>query len=273
MIQIQLAQSELAYLLHLLNASAVIGVDNLRLFPSDTSERKALLDAGFVALQENGWVRAVDNQYSTNPTVVLLVAAIAVPEIAIVVRHSVEDGGEQAVSYYLAQDMVVEQYLSAEKKYRITQLDNQEAIVERLQIALGIPDTEPDSTLSFVVEPNALSNAIAQARSGEVDALAALLSASHSADDDPISVARQIGNLQPTANIELAALAGERVVSLAHIVLLRYRENIWAISDVHAGEGVQLETLSRSSFTTLLNTQLKKLRSLLSLSTSQPLTG
>lgn len=272
MIQIQLAQSELAYLLHLLNASAVIGVDNSSLFPSDANEKKALLDAGFAALLENGWIRAVDNQYSTNPTVALLAAVMAAPEIAIVVRHKVENRGEQSVSCYVAQDMIVEQYLSADHSYRITQLDKQENIAERLQVALGIPDTKIDPSLSFIIESEALARAIVQARSGEFAALAALLSSSHNKDGDLIHVARQIGNLQPTANIELAALAGERVLSLSHIVLLRHAENMWAMSDYNKGEEVQLEMLSCSSFVALLNTQLKKLRLLLPTSASQPVT-
>lgn len=232
--QAMLNPSEFAYLLHMVGASHVVGVKNAQLFPTDAEAENRLLQQGFAELQAHGCLVPEGEGFRTHTGVVLLTAVIASPEIAILLTLATPDGGKQFVTYYLAQDMVVEQMLTAEQQYLLTKLDNFSDVVARLEQALSIAHVSPPLSTPVSLPRVAFEQAFRQPENGRLAALKTLL---HDADDglreidDVPSLARLLQSLRPVGSVEIGHMAAGQLIGRRDIMFFRdVDNNRWAMT-------------------------------------------
>lgn len=254
--QVILDSSEFAYLLHMLDATRVVGVKNSELFPTDAEAEKALLQQGFETLQAHGWLVADEEGFRTHTGVVLLTAVIASPEIAILLTLAAPDGGKQFVTYYLAQDMVVEQMLTAEQQYLLTKLDDFNEVVVRLEQALAIAHVAPPLSTPVSLPRVAFEEAFRQRENGRLSALQTLL---HAADDglqeidDVPSLARLLQSLRPVGSVEIGHMAGGRLIGRRDIMFFRDGDNNrWAMTRNAETDHLIFHPLTPADFAALL---------------------
>lgn len=171
--QAKLTVDEFAYLLQGLDTRQVIGVDNARLFPTGDLSRTSLLDQGFNSLQEHGWLQADGSTFRTHTPLILMCAVVAQPEQTIMLTYKLSSGVEQIITYYLAQEMIVEQFLTSDQEYLLTQLDTYADLVQRLQQALQIPASEERWPTAITLDANVFETSMKQARSADDSGLIA----------------------------------------------------------------------------------------------------
>ena len=79
----ELDKTELAYLLAVVEASGIVGLDDPELFPATSSDRDAIYGKGRKKLESNEWLKpAADHtdEYELNGILIEMVAIIAAPE-------------------------------------------------------------------------------------------------------------------------------------------------------------------------------------------------
>lgn len=138
--QAKLEASELGYLLQTHGAQRVAGLTTERFFPQEEATREAMLAQGFAALVDHGWLVAADGGYRTNTSMMLLSAVVATPERLLMVTRVAEDG-VQILTYSWAQQFIVEMFEADDRNYILTNLESNEAVIERLRAAFQIADT------------------------------------------------------------------------------------------------------------------------------------
>ena len=253
--QAQLNLSEFSYLLHSLGAKQVVGVHNESVFPDDEPTRDALLSQGFEDLQKDGWLASKNSTFQTNAELMLLVAVIAAPENTVMLTRKVADETRQTVTYYQSQGIFVEQLYTTEKKYLLTRLDSLKDVIERLTLAMDIPQYVIRET-AVSVQVATFEDAMEQAKSGDLSALTTLLTASGLAESEAAQAASQISQLQAAGNIEIASFSEERVRELNQIIILKNETGVWTISPTDQSETLQLQTIEASSFSRMIQTFL-----------------
>ena len=78
----ELTKSELAYLLAVLHATELVGVDDPSLFPTKAKARDSTYGKGRAQLEENGWLEPIPeytDEYDLNPALLHMVAIVAAP--------------------------------------------------------------------------------------------------------------------------------------------------------------------------------------------------
>ena len=140
MFQAKIEISELAYLLHTLNAQQIIGADNTQLFPLDPNETKALLEKGLATLKANGRLVPDGNAFKMHPLLMLSATIIVEPQRAIALTRRVGELGRQYITYYGGRTLTLEQFFTADDHYLITQLPNPAEVANRLSQALALPE-------------------------------------------------------------------------------------------------------------------------------------
>jgi hypothetical protein len=257
--QATLDSNEFAFLLHILNAKAVIGVNNSFLFPADDTLRESLLSQGFNMLQEHGWLLSEDSKFITNTGLALMAAAIASPERTIMLTRYMPKG-RQTITYYLAQDIIVEQFLTSDQQYFLTRLDTLFDVIDRLWQALQIPDANRMLKEEITIEIGTFENAMKQAKSGD---LSILISALHKAGLDSEAceqLAKAIITLHPVGDIELSVLSGVQIKGWDNIVFLHSQDNsVWAMMRNQESESVTLYPLDAKEFSQLIQVTLGEL--------------
>lgn len=134
-----LSTAEFSYLLNLVSARNIVGVDNDQLFPVDEIDQKMMCTAGFQQLVEHGWLIKEGNKgskHNISNQLVLMVATVANPELTMMITRYTSQG-EQVITYYYANDRVVEQIRTADDQYRLVPFSQFSAVTERLRITLG----------------------------------------------------------------------------------------------------------------------------------------
>lgn len=141
--QVKLDATELAFLLHLQGAKRVLGLDEGYFFPEDQALLDERMAEGFQLLKKHGWLipDADDEGLNTNTSIMLLTAVLAAPEKQLVVQRMVEHDQFQLLTYSWAQDYLVEQYRTVDNHYILTNLQNEEAVIDRLASAFEISES------------------------------------------------------------------------------------------------------------------------------------
>lgn len=251
--QAQLNLSEFSYLLHTLGAKQVVGIHNEAAFPDDETTKDALLSQGFGDLQKDGWLVSQNNTFQTNAELLLLVAVIAAPENTVMLTKKIADETRQTVTYYQSQGIFVEQLFTAEKKYLLTRLDSLNSVIERLTLAMDIPEHVINET-AVSLQSAPFEDAMEQAQSGDLSALTTLLTANGLAESEATQAAAQISQLQAAGNIEIASFSEEQVRDLNQIIILKNETGVWALSPTDQPETLQLQTVEVSSFSRMIQT-------------------
>jgi hypothetical protein len=252
--QARLQPSEFAYLLQSLGASKVIGANNSQLFPQEDHMLDSLLQQGFSALEEHGWLVPDERGYKTNTGLVLLTAVIANPEFAVFLTLAAPDGGKQFVTYYLAQNIIVEQIFTSERHYLLTQLDKFDMIVERLGKALSIGAKVHPWADAISVESNAFENAMQQVTNDNLMALEAVLRTSNDEISNVSSLARIMKTLRPVGRVECANLSGDQLKVWYDIFFYQdVDSHIWAMTKNVQLDSLVFHPLNWAAFETLLS--------------------
>lgn len=252
--QAKLQLSEFAYLLHSLGASKVIGVNNSQLFPPDDQALDSLLQQGFSALEDHGWLVPDEQGYKTHTGLVLLTAVVANPEFVIVVTLAAPDGGKQFVTYYGVQNIIVEQIFTSERYYLLTQLDKFDVIVERLGQALSITIEAPPWPKAVSVESNAFENVMQQTTNGNLMELEAVLIASNDKIPNVSSLAHIMKMLRPVGRVECANLSGDQLNAWYDILFYQDVDNhTWAMTKNAQLDSLVFHPLNYARFEALMS--------------------
>jgi hypothetical protein len=147
----QLKPSEFAYLLALLNAPNVVGLEDPALFPTKSSTRDATYSQGREELEINSWLKPVPDhpdEYELNPFLLEMVSVVATPEFVVDTSHST--GESEQVLHYVADDSIVEISASAEGTYQVGSVTDRETLYARIAEMLCLTTTR--QTLQFTLD-------------------------------------------------------------------------------------------------------------------------
>lgn len=251
--QAKLQPAEFAYLLHSLGAKQVVGVDNAQLFPADDSTRDELLRRGLKQLLAHGWFVADGDQVSSNPGLMLLAAAIAAPNATLSATHFPRKDARQIITYYLTDGLIVEQFLTAGGDYQLAQLASPAALVLRLAKIFSLPEEAEPRIESLSFDPAAFEGALSLARKGNLSSLRQIIGVNPVAADKVGDLAGVIATLQPAGKIEVASLAGTRLLSRQELGLLHTGSGQpWLAAQNLTGRALVLTPADPHRFETLL---------------------
>lgn len=211
-----LEPAELAFLLTLVNANSIPGVDLSALFPTDEAARYAFLEKGGFALANHGHMRIENRQFhDLNPLLPLAVATLAAPE-QIIHTTAYAAGSELQAAHYLAGANVVEFYITPEGNYRVVVLDSVETAIRTIAHNLGVVHSGNAHVLSLTIAPELLAD--------NADIRAAVASALAESDIPPADGTRIMGaisTLDRVAEIDLAQVVDGTIQRQDAILLFR----------------------------------------------------
>ena len=245
--QAKLEPSEFAYLLNVLDARKIVGVDNDLLFPAEPAQKEALLTEGFEQLVEHGWFQKEDGQINANNTLFLMTAVTAQPEIVITVTYIDSQKLEHTVTYYLADRFIVEQFPDQEGDFLLTMIDDETQILTHIHQAFAPPTLSQQMQIELPLE--GFSFGLAAARQDDLRPLQQLITQNPSLAKMAEPLARALGSLQPAGQIEGAAVPGGRLVHWQEIGLLRDSSNqLWSAVQDDEAETITLAQISADPF-------------------------
>ena len=134
--------AELAWLLAVVNANGIAGVDDPRFLPSTLAEREATYNTGLTSLKARGWLVPADrvDSFHVDDTLAQLVLSLAEPTYAI--RTAIDDAGmgpgkstgndPKAVLHYIAPSGIAELSAEPDGRYTLGAVLTISALVERL---------------------------------------------------------------------------------------------------------------------------------------------
>ena len=172
---VDLAASELSYLLATLDASEIVGFDAAGLFPAKPSSREAIFKQGREELEAHGWMKPIldfPDEFELNAELLEWIAVIAVPSIVIATRRISAEQERQVVLHYLADESIVELSAVDEKTYRIGLVSDRSALFERIAEMLQCPGKSPSNHIMVdgegfeKVQSLALKGQLEKARAG-----------------------------------------------------------------------------------------------------------
>ena len=222
--QAKLEPAELAYILHTLEAKAVVGVDNAGLFPDETVARDALLKRGFTQLQEHGWFVADNGQISANPRLMLMVAVMANPAYVLTATHFSAES-QQTITGYLADELVVEQFLTPDGSYQLAQLESATVLMEHFTAAFSLSAGDVPAWPSFIFDSRTFETTLQQARAGDFAALNQALSANNLSAAVVEKISQSICQLKSVGKVEGAAIQAQNLRAWAEFAILRDDSN------------------------------------------------
>jgi len=140
---INLTTAEFSYLLSLVSATKVLGLDHGRFFPQTPHEKKMLWRQGQQELLQNGWLTPYPTgQYHLQTDLLQLVATIAGALDLTVTRKPQINGPTQAIYHYWSRKMVIE-LSQQESGVTLLPLNRSESIwAIRIRQALNLPAPE-----------------------------------------------------------------------------------------------------------------------------------
>jgi hypothetical protein len=131
----QLKPSEFAYLLALLNAPNVVGLEDSALFPTKSSTRDSTYSQGREELEIAGWLKPAPDhpdEYELNPFLLEMVSVVATPEFVVDTSYSNGESEFRQVLHYVVDDSVVELSVSAEGIYQMGSVPDHETLFARI---------------------------------------------------------------------------------------------------------------------------------------------
>jgi hypothetical protein len=176
---IELDQTEFAYMLGVIQADAIAGVDDPKLFPTDDASKEVIYSAGRERLEEHGWLVQVEHsphEYELNPFLLEAVALIAVPDIVVATLHDREGVDRRLLLHYLADDDIIELSASQDWKYRFGFLSDNQGLSERVAGMLEV--TESEQPTCFTISEEAFTSIQSRCQEGRLEQAVELIIAS-----------------------------------------------------------------------------------------------
>ncbi len=149
---VDLAASELSYLLATLDASEIVGFDATALFPDKQSSRKAMFSQGREELEAHGWMKPIPDhpdEYELDAELLESVSVIAAPSFVIATQRIYGEQERQDVLHYLADKSIVELSAPEEGTYRIGFLSDRGALFKRIAEMLQLAAKAPSKHLEL----------------------------------------------------------------------------------------------------------------------------
>ncbi len=173
---VELTPEEFAYLLSVVHAPAVVGIEDPKLFPSGAKTQDTVYGKGRKQLEEHQWIEPIpdhDDEYALNPTLVQMVAVIAGAEHVVATVQSTEDDTHQAMLHYLFGDKIVELWATPDKRYLIGTVEGRAGLLKRIAELVRVPESSDQAAFSL---PEAAFQKVAKlAENGKSDKAEALL--------------------------------------------------------------------------------------------------
>lgn len=224
-VQQTLSSAELAYLLQMLAAQTVIGLDPAPLFAADQDARKAQLEQGLAELKLSGRLQPKEHDsWALDVNVAAMAVAVADPEIVISVTRIETPQSERMVNYYLAASFVVELAVTEENAYRLTGLPELDLIAVRVGQALGLPLEAPTTTPKTMSLSTAQFEVIAQ--SSHTDGAR---EKSPDADAASVAAASLINTGRRQAKIECWRVVAQQIIGVFDMALLAHNGQQWFV--------------------------------------------
>ena len=148
---ITLDVAELAYLLAVVDARSLAGVDDPRLFPATPDEQDAIFSAGLKALKEHGHLKPAERgSMRLDDGLIYLVSVLAQPEHVILTLRD-RDGARQVVFHYLAGPAVIELSAQSNEHYRVGMLPDLAAMTTRIAEMLSVSPAKQPEPATFTI--------------------------------------------------------------------------------------------------------------------------
>lgn len=142
---LELSTPELAYLLNLVSARGLPGVDDPRLFPEAPTAQKNTYAKGREQLEAHGWITPVPDhtaEYEINSLLFEMAAALANPQAVVLTVKDDSKGRRQVVLHYLAGEQIVELFSTSRSSYRVGLVVGHEGLHPRIAQMLGLTHAE-----------------------------------------------------------------------------------------------------------------------------------
>ena len=138
---ITLTPAELAFLLSLVDAQTLLGLEHEALFPESASARESLYLQGRSELEQDGWLSQVagTERYDLNDPLVAVIAAMAAPRVIIVTTLDPPGQPRQSVTHYIS-TIVVEAVFDGHH-YEVAGLRSTEIMLARLANTISLPQS------------------------------------------------------------------------------------------------------------------------------------
>jgi hypothetical protein len=256
--QAKLSAGEFSFLLQALEAQSVIGVNNSRLLPSTVTERTAIFETGKRELMEDGWLIQEGRKLDANDQLMLLAAVTVDPEVVIELTRYTVGGNEQKIFYYLATELIVEQFYSEDGHYILSQLDGVSAIGLRLRRAFQIQDELATPGLALSLNRATFESSLNCAKKGDFAALAHLIREQvRQVTIDPVQIAADLSTLRPVGAITFAALLRGKPIAAYEMVLLQsIGAGSWMMSSQEESSMIELLRFDDNLFAEFLRKQI-----------------
>lgn len=223
-----LTPAGLSYMLTLMGAKSIPGVDVSNLFPTDQTAREALLEKGAHDIAAQGYFRIENRQFhDMHPLLPLAVAGLVAPE-QIIHTSAYAGGGEYQAGHYLSSRVTVEFYIDADGNYRIVVLDNVETAVRTIANNLGLTQAATETALTLTIPQ--------EAQQGDMRAaVSAALAQSDIAPADGTSIIEAISHLDRVAEIDLAQIVNGEIFPQQSVLVFRVEETTGMLHAVRDG--------------------------------------
>lgn len=243
-IEIALKPSEFSFALSLISARSIVGVEPSRLFPTEQAARDKMQDEGFRTLQENGWmVQDEQKKHTINPILMLMVTAVADPQIVIsTVRYlyhqphnhvngmtaDIVQPEKQIATHYIVDDITIEQIYGADERYHLVSLPIWGNAIERIVNANKLADSAPQDVQKISVPSDSIANYITT-HGLQIDSFAESMMDLSTEQSLAIKNLLQTGVL--CSEITISRIRDGKVLSSGSISILDTAEHSWMIHD------------------------------------------
>lgn len=147
---VTLTTAQLSFLLALVRAERLFGVNNQRLFPEDVAHQALLWKTGELELKQDKWLTKEGQFNNPNAQLLSLVATTAAAEIIIVSQITTSGQPVQGVTHYVSNKLVVE-VVYDDDLYQLTLLDSLEVMANRLAYTFGLSSIKQQDGIAFKV--------------------------------------------------------------------------------------------------------------------------
>lgn len=167
MTNVVLAPEEFAYLLAVVHAPFLVGVNDGRLFPHDARTRKSVYGKGRQLLEANGWLKPLADapgEYEFDTGLVEMIASVADPDVVIGVLRRGPDGKYVGILDYLAGGLIFEITLDVHGGYRLGTVAERGELFRRIGLILRL--TTPEVWAQFDLDDGVLKELVSLSRNG-----------------------------------------------------------------------------------------------------------
>jgi len=256
-----LESEEFSYLLSVVHAVSVAGIDDWALFPSDQESREATYTKGLQLMKEHGWIKPAEkpSQFHFNDMLYLMEAVVANPEFVVFTVRSTESFGRQVIMHYMAGPDIVELVAAADGKFHLGIVPDRATLFERIKSSLGLQLDQQNLRIQFFTEEMTIEKITDLAVQGQREQAAEIL---ESLGLGGLSVDSLLDALSAVLTSELKVLKTRkgRVTVGRRAGLFRGKDITWLIRRLDADSAtLSVETIQADTLPMMLDSFLQYL--------------